>query len=109
MKRRTILRLVIIYLVWAIIWYFTFEFIIKNFITSRILLICFFVIVLGLLYKDYYDIKNKKFPYPFPDYFDHAPFSVILALYYLPINPLLSFLAGLDAVLDFIDDLSKLK
>ena len=104
--RRTSKELVIIYVAWLVVWY-----LILNYFKAYLpnLTNLFLIIVVGLIIKDIWDISKKKDPWPIPKYWDHALFSVMVAFFFYSINPLVSIIAGIDAVLDIYDDISKLR
>lgn len=103
---RELRQLVFIYVGWVVVWTIFF-FLMSPYLEGLVWI--FLAVSILFIIKDILDMAMQWDPWPLPDYFDHAPFSILLALFYINVNPIVSIVAGIDFLLDFIDDIMKLE
>lgn len=102
-------RIWLIYIVWTIIWYLVFKIILKPVLGNTLVILSFLLITFIFLTKDYIDVAGKHKRWPFPNYWDHAPLSIVITIFYYNIYTPLILFSLTDAVIDIWDDLKKTK
>lgn len=107
--KRTKKRLILIYIFWTVVWYLIFQFILKPHLGNTIVILSFLLITFIFLTKDYIDIAGKNNNWPWPSWWDHAPLSVMITIFYYNVYTPLILFSIIDAVIDIWDDLRKLK
>ena len=107
--KRTKKRLLLIYIIWAAIWYLIFQFILKPHLNNPLTILPFLLISFIFLVKDYIDITGKNDNWPWPSWWDHAPLSAMITIFYYNVYTPLILFSLLDAVIDVWDDLKKTK
>lgn len=102
-------RLILIYIVWAAIWYLIFQFILKPVLGNTVVILSFLLITFIFLTKDYIDVAGNYKRRPFPDWWDHAPLAVMITIFYYNVYTPLILFSLIDAVIDIWDDFRKIK
>lgn len=98
--KRTKKRTIIIYIIWIAIWTLIFQFLLKAYLDNTIVILSFLLITFIFLTKDYIDISAKNKNWPFQKYWDHAPISFMITIYYYNVfNPIILF-SILDTVIN---------
>ncbi|HJO14429.1 MAG TPA: hypothetical protein QGG70_00050 [Candidatus Pacearchaeota archaeon] len=105
--KRTKKRLFSIYIFWTIIWYLIFQFILKSHLNNTSIILSFLLISFTFLVKDYIDVAGKFKNWPFPKWWDHAPLSVMITIFYYNVYTPLILFSLIDAVIDIWDDFKK--
>tara|TARA_Y100000310_G_scaffold151721_1_gene151314 strand:- start:543 stop:878 length:336 start_codon:yes stop_codon:yes gene_type:complete len=106
--KRTIKRLALIYIFWTAIWYLVFQFILKPVLNNTLVILSFLLVSFTFLVKDYIDVVGKNNNWPFPGWWDHAPLSVMITVFYYNVYTPLILFSLIDAVIDIWDDLRNL-
>ena len=104
---RTKKRLFLIYIFWTIIWYLIFQFILKPYLNKTSIILSFLLISFTFLVKDYIDVTEKFKNWPFSNWWDHAPLSVMITIFYYNVYTPLILFSLIDAVIDIWDDFKK--
>jgi hypothetical protein len=104
---RTKKRLFLIYIFWTIIWYLIFQFILKPYLNNTLIILSFLLISFTFLVKDYIDVTEKFKNWPFSNWWDHAPLSVMITIFYYNVYTPLILFSLIDAVIDIWDDFKK--
>ena len=105
--KRTKKRLFSIYIFWTIIWYLIFQFILKPYLNNASIILSFLLISFTFLVKDYIDVTEKFKNWPFSNWWDHAPLSVMITIFYYNVYTPLILFSLIDAVIDIWDDFKK--
>ncbi len=105
--KRTKKRLFAIYIFWTIIWYLIFQFILNPYLNNTLIILSFLLISFTFLVKDYIDVAGKFKNWPFPKWWDHAPLSVMITIFYYNVYTPLILFSLIDAVIDIWDDFKK--
>ena len=105
--KRSKKRLFVIYTVWAIIWFLIFQFILKPHLNDTIIILSFLLVCFIFLTKDYIDVTGKFNSWPWPGWWDHAPLSVMITVFYYNVYTPLILFSLIDAVIDIWDDFRK--
>lgn len=105
--KRTKKRLFSIYIFWTIIWYLIFQFILKLYLNNTLIILSFLLISFTFLVKDYIDVTEKFKNWPFSNWWDHAPLSVMITIFYYNVYTPLILFSLIDAVIDIWDDFKK--
>ena len=105
--KRTKKRLFSIYIFWTIIWYLIFQFILKPYLNNTLIILSFLLISFTFLVKDYIAVTEKFKNWPFSNWWDHAPLSVMITIFYYNVYTPLILFSLIDAVIDIWDDFKK--
>ena len=105
--KRTKKRLFVIYLFWTVVWYLVFQFVLLDHLSDTIIILSFLLVCFTFLVKDYIDITGKFNNWPWPGWWDHAPLSVMITVFYYNVYTPLILFSLIDAVIDIWDDFRK--
>jgi hypothetical protein len=107
--KRTKKRLYGIYAFWLVVWYLVFKFVLMDYLEDSIVILAFLLISFTFLVKDYIDVGGKQDSWPFSNYWDHAPLSIMITVFYYSVYTPLILFSLIDAVVDVWDDFGKVK
>ena len=107
--KRTKKRLFRIYIFWTLVWYLVFQFLFKPILGNTIVILSFLLVTFIFLVKDYIEVAEKNNIWPWSKWFDHAPLSVMITIFYYNIYTPVILFSLIDAVINIWNDFRKIE